>query len=227
MLFIRCIIIWLATFFLASCSTQYSLLPKVIHELKSQAGVTGGDAHIPLKPDLAYRYLRVDVDGRKPALMVLAFEESDPFGSIEVWYSASGQVIKTQQGRIVATSGLQTNWNRVKYSGLEPEWLPKSGSAVQYQRVRDEMPGYKYGLTDSVKLQSLPEFPAIDLPKALTYEQASRFKWFRETSSGGLPNAWYAQGLHRGLTTVVYSEQCLSVKFCLKLLRWPIQENPL
>jgi hypothetical protein len=40
-----------------------------------------------------------------------------------------------------------------------------------------------------------------------------------------LPEARFAWGRHRGLWTVVQSEQCLAPDFCLKLQRWPVQEE--
>jgi hypothetical protein len=211
---------------LQACATKYSLLTRVIDELQSQAGVTGGDAHIPAKPDLAYRYLRVDIEGRKTALMVLAFEEAHPNGAIEVWYSASGQVIKMQNSRVIATSGLETDWLRVQYSPQAPEWSQLSNQPTQYSRLRDEMPGYRYAVADALQLSAVQGVPAIRLPQSLPPATAQSYRWFQERSSSTLPPAWYAWGVHRGQATVVYSEQCLSAQLCLKLQRWPLQEAP-
>lgn len=216
---------WLAVV-LTACSTQYSLLSRVVLELNSQSGVAGGDSHLPAKPDLRYRYLRVDVSGKKPAMLVLAFEEPHPLGSVEVWYSNAGQVIKTLHGRIISTHGLETNWLNVQLPFLPVQWLPLKLGQVEYQRVRDQMPGYQYQVSDTVFIKPLQNIPSIDLPGHNLQKHASHFRWFEETSNANLPNSYYAWGVHRGQYTVVYSEQCLSVGFCLKLQRWPVQEEP-
>ena len=211
---------------LSACSSRFSLLSRVVDELQSQAGVTGGDAHIPSKPNLAYRYLRVDIEGRKTALMVLAFEEAHPNGAIEVWYSAGGQVIKMQNSRVIATSGLATDWLRVQYSPQAPEWAQLSDQSTHYTRLRDEMPGYHYAVADTLQLKAVQGVPAIRLPQSLPPAKALSYRWFQERSSSTLPLAWYAYGMHRGQMTVVYSEQCLSAQLCLKFQRWPVQEAP-
>jgi hypothetical protein len=210
---------------LAACSTQYSFVSNLIQEIKSQEGFFGGDAHIPVSPNPAYRYLRVDVQGSKPALMVLAFEDPDPHGMIEVWYSASGQVIKTQLGRIVFTSGLQHNWSNVRLNFEGNNWLPSEESVVTYRRLRDEMPGYRHQIADDIKVASLSAPSSKQLPAHLPHDAVKSWKWFQEVSSGTLPVVKYAWGVHRGLATIVYSEQCLAPTYCLQLTRWPIQEG--
>ena len=39
-----------------------------------------------------------------------------------------------------------------------------------------------------------------------------------------LPDAWFAWGKHLGVNQIVYSEQCITPDFCLKLQRWPLLE---
>lgn len=215
----------LAVLCLSACSSKYSLLPRVINELQSQAGLTGGDAHIPKNPNPTFRYLRVDVDGKKPALMVLAFEETHKDGLVEVWYSSSGQVIKTNNGRVVFTSGLETNWAEVKFSTSLPDWQNISNQSIRYQRWRDQMPGYRFGLSEEIQLQPINGVPSTQLPSTLSQEKALEYRWYQEVSSSGSLPSWYAFGWHRGQNTIVYSEQCLSPVFCLKLQRWPVQEE--
>ena len=73
---------------------------------------------IPLNPSL--RCLRVTVRGRV-ALMVLGYVEPPPEGVIDTCYSHKGELIRLQNGRVVATAGLETNWRMVKNFSL-PAW---------------------------------------------------------------------------------------------------------
>jgi hypothetical protein len=216
--------------FLQSCSTQYSLLPRVVDALQDRSIAPGDDSHIPLNPNLAYRYLKVDIEGRASALMVLAFEDTSPSGSVEVWYSASGQMIKTQNSRVIATSGLETNWSQVQYQPAIPSWVVNKDESFLYTRQRDEMPGYRFGFTEQLKLVALDKAPDIRFTKTLPRSQAASYQWFKETrveSAARLPASWFAWGMHRGQATIVYSEQCLAPLYCLKLQRWPVQESAL
>ena len=214
---------------LQACTTQYSLLPRVVGALQTRSVVPGDDGHIPTAPNLAYRYMRVDIEGRTTALMVLAFEDVTPSGAVEVWYSASGQMIKTRNSRVIATSGLDVNWVKVVYQPSIPPWNISNGHSVEYTRQRDEMPGYRFAIVDQLKLVSVNKVPDITLPQSLPPNKASTYQWFQESGTpshaSALPPSWYAWGMHRGQATVVYSEQCLSSTFCLKLQRWPVQDN--
>jgi hypothetical protein len=66
------------------------------------------------------------------------------------------------------------------------------------------------------------------LPTALPLDIANTYRWFqqdaRTTVGDALPSAWFAWGQHRGMQTIVYSEQCLSPSLCLKMQRWPVLE---
>lgn len=177
----------------------------------------------------SYRYLRVDVQGRAPALLVLGYVDAHPQGEIEVWYSAKNEIIKLQNGRIVGTAGLEIDWRSVRFPAMPPAWSEVLTDRRVYQRQRDEMPGYRYAITDQVESASWRGLPPIALPESLPPAQAAAYVWLRETTttSGAqsLPPAWFAWGIHRGLAAVVYSEQCLSASFCLKLQRWPVPES--
>lgn len=185
------------------------------------------------KPNPAYRYLRVDVAGRAPAFLVLGYVDPHPLGDIEVWYSSRQEVIKTQNGRIVGTAGLEIDWRNVRFLPPPPAWTPPASPEIRYQRLRDEMPGYRYAVADHIVFQAWTGLPPIALPASLPAGLARTYTWFRESivnthsDDAPLPPAWYAWGTHRGLPTVVYSEQCLSATFCLRLQRWPVQEGAL
>ena len=184
---------------------------------------------IPSNPNPAYRYLRVEVAGRSAALLVLGYLDSDAQGEIEVWYSARQEVIKTQNGRIVGTAGLELDWRGFRYTSAPPAWtaVPTEGST--YERSRDVFPGYRYGISERIALKPWANMPPVTLSAALPPDLAQRQKWFRESVVGSatsaLPPAWFAWGVHQGQATVVYSEQCLSASLCLRLLRWPLPDQ--
>lgn len=191
---------------------------------------TEAESTINIKPNHLYSYLRVEVNGRAPALLVLGYVDAHPQGDIEVWYSAKREVIKTQNGRIVGTSGLEVDWRAVRFQTPPPAWSNALMQEGHYQRSRDEMPGHRYAITDQVQLKPWLGQPPLMLPNLLNSTQTNHnYRWFQEitltTSDPSLPPSWFAWGLYKDQPTVVYSEQCLSPTFCLKLQRWPAQES--
>jgi hypothetical protein len=89
-------------------------------------------------------------------------------------------------------------------------------------RTRDVMPGYSFGVRDSLSLSviSPPDKSALQElePKELT--------WFEERladdgRSKGLPAARYAVQLAGEQGVVVYGEQCLAPQMCFSWQRWP------
>jgi len=191
-----------------------------------------GDASVQsARLDSNYRYLRVDVDGHPSALLVLGYVDPHPQGDIEVWYSGTGEVIRIQNGRIVATSGLSLDWRAVRFPSTPPAWTAVPPQGVFYQRSRDEMPEHRYAITDSVLTTPAPLGPTFSTAGTLALAQSPTVRWFRDdilnSSAAPLPPAWFAWDTYRGQPTVVYSRQCLSATFCLQLLRWPLQEGAL
>lgn len=218
---------------LGGCSSVSSPLKDVFSAIVSDQWGPGKGTSAYSQPNPLYRYLRVEVQGRAPALLVLGYTDAHPQGDIEVWYSAKHEVIKIQNGRIVGTAGLETDWRAVQFPELPPVWSAISPQGVVFQRLRDEMPGHRFAIHDRIELKPwLGGLPPIHLPSSLSGEIAGTYRWFSETSLANsddqpLPVSWFAWGMHRGTPTVVYSEQCLSATFCLKLQRWPIQEGSL
>lgn len=172
---------------------------------------------IQLHPDL--RYLRVSLGGRE-ALMVLGYAEQSSHGPIEVWYSSQGEVLQLQNGRILSTAGLALDWRRVEYRN-PPAWSKTfAQSSHEFVRVRDQMPDYRFGITETIS------FYPIAVPKdaRLVGLPASQLSWFEERvipNPDGLASARF--GLHgqHGETQVVYAEQCLSAKLCIAWQKWP------
>lgn len=214
---------------LVGCASSATPLAEVVSALVSEGFGSAEGAIEASKLNPLYRYLRVDVKGRAPALLVLGYIDAHPQGDIEVWYSSKSEVIKTQNGRIVGTTGLELDWRAVRFPSAPPVWNAVPSQGAVYQRLRDEMPGHRYAISEQIELKPWVGVPTITLPASLSGAQARAYTWFQETtlttSDQALPPAWFAWGVQRGQPTVLYSEQCLSATFCLKLQRLPVQEN--
>jgi len=178
----------------------------------------------------AFRYLRIEAAGSPPALLVLGYVDAHPQGDIEVWYSAEKEVIKTQNGRIVGTAGLSPDWRNVRFATTPPSWAYAKSVPQSVVRVRDEMPGYRFGITEPLTLAAVVGQPGIDWPPHLPADATGHYNWYRESIAGpsaaALPASWYAVGNHQGTQTVVYSFQCLGPQLCLSLQRWPPEKDP-
>jgi hypothetical protein len=211
---------------LAGCSSG-SLLSDVSRAIIKEQFGAGGDTIASSTLNPSFRHLRVNVPGVSPALLVLGYVDHDPQGDIEVWYSAKREVIKTQNGRIVGASGLDVEWRSVRFTTAPPAWDGLTQASYTFTRVRDEMPGYRYGIADQLILSRVAGVPSVALPASLPLNVAKSYEWVRESSSSaqpGLPDSWYALEKVDGKFHVAYSYQCLSKQLCLNLQRWPIQK---
>ncbi len=154
--------------------------------------------------------------------MALGYVEPGPGGETEVWYSADGEMLKLCNGRIVASAGLSTDWRDVRLPAL-PAWDSVRETPFRYTRERDEMPGYRLDIRDSVLL--LATAPPTD--SGLIGFEALKLAWYEERASAlqdgmiALPVSRFAVALDRGKETVVFGEQCLAASLCLKWQRWP------
>ena len=222
-------LLFVITLYLMGCASGSTPLADVLLGVVSERLGTTNDAGLLHKPNPLYRYLRIEVVGQPAALLVLGYVDAHPQGDIEVWYSTRREVIKTQNGRIVGTSGLVPDWRRVQYLFAPPSWADVPPEGVAYTRLRDEMPGYHAAISDQLVSKPWAGLPALVLPATLSVELASSYRWFSETpvssSAQPLPPSWFAWGLRGGQPTVVYSEQCLSASYCIKLQPWPAQES--
>lgn len=172
--------------------------------------------------DPRFRYLRATIGGYA-AYLVLGYDESDSHGPMQVWYSGTGEVLKLQHGRLNGASGLFTEWRNVDLTRA-PSWrdAASSGGPVTWMRVRDVMPGYRYGIKDQMTLRR------IEPPRktALLRVDPSGLVWFEETTAtatreAAVPRAVFGVDVAAG--EVVYSEQCVAVDFCFTLQRWPVE----
>lgn len=217
---------------LAGCASSKSPIVQSIQALVSTAGTGAAGDAIPDSPDLRFSYLRVQVPGYPPGLMVLGYVDPHPAGPIEVWYSANRETLRLQNGRVVSITGTPQDWNSVQFSPAPAAWSEIPEAGMRFSRQRDAMPGYRFGIREQINVQAWTKLPPVTLPATLTADKAANLHWYRESvlSQQGLgtpplPDAWFAWGRHRGVSQIVYSEQCLASDFCLKLQRWPPMEE--
>jgi len=174
-----------------------------------------------LNPNL--RYLRVTIEGRV-AFLALGYLDSHAQGTIEVWYSGDREVVRLLDGRLVGATGLAKEWRTVALPEL-PDWsnLAASKQTFTWVRVRDVMPGYRYGVRDSLEL-SVTQAPARS---ALQGIDPASLTWFEERLVGevpkslALPPARYAVQTRTDGALVVYAEQCIAADTCFTWQRWP------
>jgi hypothetical protein len=190
---------------------------------------------IPSQLPPQFVYLKVEVQGRAPALFVLGYVDADPLGDIEVWYSAVRETLKLQNGRIVGTTGLDADWRQVSYPKPPAPWsaaisfmsstVSSAASVSPYERLRDVMPGYHMGIRETV--QWTPGTPPRVATDGIIYPQ---LQWVSEvarpngssaannSAPEAVPAAWF--GVDGQTHVVLASYQCLSKDLCLRLQRW-------
>ena len=195
---------------------------------------TGAD-RARLNPN--FSYLRITLGGRV-AFLALGGVDPHPDGPVEVWYSALREVVRTQNGRIVGVTGFKTEWRNVLVAGA-PSWGTASQAQqfLQWVRVRDVMPGYRYGVRDELALSVVTapvrsELKDVD-PRALTWfeeRMRSDVGHLASLMPGGvgenpLPAARYAVDLRGGKETVIYGEQCIAPDICFTWQRWSAEQQ--
>jgi hypothetical protein len=219
--------IFALTFFLllAGCSSPISNPMMLMLHRVSPTGEGNEQARL----DPAYHYLRLVVEDNV-IFMASDSLNIDSANTVSVWYSAEREVLRFQNGRLVAAVGLTTEWRGVTLPEL-PAWseLALAKEPFSWTRTRDVMPGYRYGVQDSLLLRLIPapndsQLKDID-PHALT--------WFEErlddsqngvnTPADALPRARYAVDFRDANETVVYGEQCVSAKLCFSWQHWPVR----
>jgi len=177
-----------------------------------------------LNPKLGYLRLTL---GRSVVFMGLGFIDKGPSGPVEVWYSGQGEVLRLQNGRIVGVSGMTVEWRNVVLD-RSVTWkdATKSTDPTVLRRVRDAMPGYRYGLREELVVSMVP----APSSSALQGVSPQDLVWFEERvrplepgRSDGLvrlPPGRYAVDLRGKQEFVVYAEQCLSTEVCFTWQRW-------
>jgi hypothetical protein len=212
----------LALLGLSACASK-SLLSEVVSAVVADKLPFQADEPLAAQLNPNYRYLHVTLGSAKPALLVLGYVDAHPQGDIEVWYSAQGEVLRLQNGRLVGAAGLPVEWRRVAYPQTPPDWQSVLPEGARFSTVRDEQPGYRLGLVEQVLLTPLSKSPLLPNP---AFAKAA---WFQESYSDAhgdsRPEAWFALGRYGDQNAIVYSRQCLSATVCLSLQRWPLQKD--
>jgi len=203
---------------LAGCNPGMEAMVRTL-----RGAALGEEAPGAARLDPSFRYLRVGAPGGT-AFLALGYVETHPEGPIEIWYSGQREVLRLQNGRVVGAVGMATEWRDVRLSE-PPAWpaLARAGEPYRWTRVRDLMPGYRFGVRDTLVLRPI----APPRASGLLGRDAASLAWFEERLESsdaeaevGLPPARYAVDLARN-GEVVYGEQCLGAELCFTWQRWP------
>lgn len=175
-----------------------------------------------LKPQVSYLKLG---NAGQTAYLALGHTLAHPDGEITVWYSAAGEVFKLQNGRLVGTAGLTPDWRAVRLAPL-PDWRRVPAEGLAYTREIDRMPGYRFGLKQTLQLRPIPVPTDVTLARA----QPGELSWFEEAQTGAasdaLPPVRFGVDLRQTPPRVHYSEQCLTSSLCFSLEPWPATAVP-
>jgi hypothetical protein len=215
LLYVRLLGLVVIVLFLSSCG--HNSLSRTIWA--AVPALNDGVDAIPLRADRSY--LRVAVRGRA-ALMVLGYRDTHPNGDIDTWYSSEGEALRLQNGRVLSTSGLETDWRTVRWPTL-PSWKQlREQVPFSFRRERDEMPGYRFGVVDDLILRRL----VLPEDTELVGWEPQELEWYEERkvgAGGTVPPALYALAGSGDTLRVVYSEQCLAANLCLAWQEWPVK----
>jgi hypothetical protein len=209
----------LAVFILSGCAggqgAMFDTLKSVVSRSDSAAGTR-------LNPDFAY--LRLTVEGRV-VFLAQGYVDESPAGPTEVWYSAEREVMRFRNGRLVGATGLTTEWRKVTLPRLGSWASIAAAKQIEWKRVRDVMPGYRFGIEDTMATR----LAAVPRKTALVGIDPRRLTWFEERIEHSsetvrekepLPPALYAVDLSGGRESVIYGEQCLAPTLCFTWQRW-------
>ena len=173
----------------------------------------------PLDPNL--RYLKLSIN-QNEVLMVEAYRA----GTESVWVSEDLAILKTRNGYLADLEGFRINWQAVRGPNLTI--LAQLSNPTAYTRTRNEMPGYRYQLRESVRVTPLPSAPH-DFP--LSSRASTQWRWYSEeviSQWDGQPSNYRYPGLFaidasQNPPQVVVGRQCLATDYCLT---WQLLEAP-
>jgi hypothetical protein len=198
--------------------------------------------------DSRYTYLRVNISGLD-ALMVRGYIDKDSNGSIDIWYSSDGSVLRIQNGRYLGSVGFDKNWRNVLLQN--PPNLVKvisefkrENASPQIRSLSEFYPTEQYFYTrsftklpenvtytgDKVSL-SLSKQAPTSIPKVMmSYLQNKEINWVSEKKEGDTNQkninstiAWYGfEKANAGFREVIVY-QCLDTDFCITWMPWPIK----
>lgn len=214
LLYLRPLRSLLLTGCLTGCATSpgSQALVDAFHHIRADGSPHENAARL----DHRFKYLRVQIDQRE-IFMALGYVDRHPDGPVEVWYSASAEVLRLRDGRLIgATMNTGASWLSVSFTNL-PRW-EQIGEQTSFERSRDVSPGYQYGIREKMLIRHIPSPDDSQLQSI----PASSLTWFEENteSAAGLPPARYGVDMAGLVPQVVYAEQCLSGEFCFSWQRW-------
>ena len=164
-----------------------------------------------------FEYLWVSVDGRAS---LMALGERNVQGKAtdmrvhEYWYTGQGEMLYLLNGRIQEVKGFTHEWRG--QSSATPDWaeILSSQRELTWRRQLDMMPGYQYNLVTHLTTYQIPA------PRSLPEGVTAKASWVEDAvdtkTRDGRP--WrHRQRFALLHGQVVYSEQCVSDSFCLKL----------
>jgi hypothetical protein len=196
-------------FFLGGCTNLWQAGIDAMRAVQPQ---TIHPSQLHLDPNL--QYLKVTVN-RQELLMVLGYHFDDQ----QVWFSSDRAVLKTKKGYLLDLDGFEVNWHNIQGPDLATVLLLKKPTA--YTRVRDQSPGYRVQIRESVLLTPL-DGPPRDAPAGLMQQQSLR--WFKEEvrsryaeqlSAEPLPG-FFAVDTSQKPIRIVYGKQCLRMDYCIQ-----------
>ncbi|MGO4703728.1 YjbF family lipoprotein [Dyella sp. 2RAB6] len=115
--------------------------------------VGGGTAVHPTAASVAaepYYQLLVDAPGGEAVLLLASVQ-----GDLQGWYGQDGQAVFLRHGVLIRTVGLEANLDHVAFDGGDPfaAGLQHVQAQVEYRRVLDWSPGYRYGIAATAQLE--------------------------------------------------------------------------
>lgn len=204
------------------CASSQAAAFDALRLALSRGGANADPASQRLNPQ--YRYLRLTVNGQ-PTLLVLGYvDQADSSAPVQVWYSGAGEVIRLRHGRLAGLVGTPTEWRDVRWPQGVPSWQGTlQRPSASYQRSLDQMPGYRLGVVQSLRLEAL----AKPGNTAWAGTMPADLRWFQESASAG-PYAPVRYAVRFGPQGAepVYGEQCLTPDLCLTWQTWPMDQEP-
>jgi hypothetical protein len=134
-------------------------------------------------------------------------------------------IIKTRDGYLTDLEGFRINWQEVR--GLNLVTAAQLAKPTAYTRVRNEMPGYRYQIRESVLVSPLARAPD---EIRFTLRGRTNLRWFSEEvrfqMGEQIPNYRYpgvfAIDISQDPYQVVFGQQCLARDYCI---RWQMLEH--
>lgn len=167
--------------------------------------------------DPSVRYLKVSLN-QQEVLMVEAYRQ----GEESVWVSSDLSILKTRNGYLRDLEGFAINWQDVR--GLHLETAAQLAKPTAYTRVRNEMPGYRFAIRESVLVSPLTQVPKDVQLQGL---DSSHLRWFTEevtvplngqSLSYSYPGV-FAIDTRQQPFQVVFARQCLAKDYCIEWQR--------